>query len=79
MTNEENNQMLNQMKVKEPETWLHRQVDHNASIINWFSMYAWSLVMQSRMADLVLSYGVHSLVMKYSGTCLFSLEDLFSQ
>ena len=39
-----------------------------ASIINWPSMYAWSLVIQSRMADLVLWYGVYFFVTKHSRT-----------
>ena len=43
-----------------------------ASIIDWLSMYVWSLVIQSRMADVVLWYGVHSLVTKHSGTSIHS-------
>ena len=43
-----------------------------ASIIDWFWMYVWSLVMQSRMADLMLWYSVHSLATKHSGTPVHS-------
>ena len=41
-----------------------------ASIIHWLSMYAWSLVIQSRMA--LLWHGVHYLVTKHSGTLVHS-------